>query len=50
VQVRLLLAKCGMTNLDELADDVLRRALRGSGERRKDRSLTPAKGSVRKIS
>ena len=32
-QVRLLLVKCGVSNLDELADAVLRLALRGSGAR-----------------
>jgi FixJ family two-component response regulator len=33
VQVRLLLVKCQANNLDELADVILRRALRGSGAR-----------------
>lgn len=33
VQVRLLLVKCGVSNLDELADGIVRRALRGSGAR-----------------
>jgi DNA-binding NarL/FixJ family response regulator len=33
VQIRLLLVKCGVNNLDELADGIVRRALRGSGAR-----------------
>ena len=33
VQIRLLLVKCGVSNLDELADGIVRRALRGSGAR-----------------
>jgi DNA-binding NarL/FixJ family response regulator len=50
VQVRLLLAKCGVSSLDELADALLRRALGGSGVRPAAQEPAPNEKDAGKVS
>jgi FixJ family two-component response regulator len=50
VQVRLLLTKCGMRSLDELADALLRRALGGSGVRLAAHDAAPNDKDAGKVS